>query len=244
MFPASLTSQASMTENKCTLAAATFAQSGSSVSSTEICTEAAESLSKVRSLSKALSDATSVPGSECDADVLSNAGSSSSDDDTQSGISEAQDEKQHISMQRMINSFVSVSEPPISIEDYLQRLWKHCKCSDSCHILALIYIDRLIETCPNMAVTPLTIHRLFATATVVSAKIQDDDSQYPNSYYAKVCGLSVLQLNSMEANFMSLVAWNLFVHQEEYDERLNQVESLCASWGLPAASVIAHLAMH
>lgn len=94
-----------------------------------------------------------------------------------------------------------------------------------------------------MTVTRLTIHRLFAIATVVSAKIQDDDEHFSNSYYAKVCGLSLRQLNSLEANFMSLISWNLFVDPEEYDGCLNQVQSLCASWGLPKASVIAHLAM-
>lgn len=229
--------------SECSLVVAAFGQSGSSISRSNFCSEASETLSKMRSSSKAWSDATSVPGSESDADVLSNAGSSVSDDDMQSEIFWAQDEKQKALVQQMINAFVSIREPPICIEDYLQRLWKHCNCSDACQILALIYIDRLIEMCPNMAVTPLTIHRLFAAATVVSTKLQDDDEHYPNSYYAKVCGLSLWQLNSMEANFMSLVAWNLFVSPEEYAERLNQVESLCASWGLPKASVIAHLAM-
>lgn len=139
--------------------------------------------------------------------------------------------------------FASSSEPSIAIEDFLLRIWKFSKCSESCRVLALIYVDRLVEMNPSIAVDARSIHRLFAIATIVSTKVQDDDL-CSNEYYAKICGLRLGELNLSEARFLSLIGWKLYVSSEEYDCRLCQVESLCASWGLSEAAVISQLALH
>ena len=41
--------------------------------------------------------------------------------------------------------FQSTEVPDISLEHYIQRIRKHSNCSDSCFILCLIYICRIIE---------------------------------------------------------------------------------------------------
>lgn len=121
-----------------------------------------------------------------------------------------------------LTRFHSKVVPGIGIELYMQRVWQYFKCSDACHVLALIYIDRLVKLHPDFAVTDLTVHRLLAAATVIGAKYLDD-LYFANSYYAKVCGLSLRELNALEANFVSLIRWKLNVTEDEFNAYFIQV---------------------
>eukprot|EP00931_Biecheleriopsis_adriatica_P036188 TRINITY_DN20854_c0_g1_i1.p1 TRINITY_DN20854_c0_g1~~TRINITY_DN20854_c0_g1_i1.p1 ORF type:complete len:214 (+),score=42.25 TRINITY_DN20854_c0_g1_i1:71-712(+) len=123
--------------------------------------------------------------------------------------------------QRMTR-FHSKVPPAVRIQDYARRLQQYFKCSDACHVVALIYIDRLVKMHPEMAVSPLSIHRMLATATLVSAKFLDD-VYYSNSFYAKVCGLRPCEMNVLEATFLSLLRWRLFVSEEEFAAYLSQL---------------------
>lgn len=123
-----------------------------------------------------------------------------------------------------ITRFHSKVAPSIGIDVYLQRIQTYFKCSDSCHVVALIYIDRAVKMHSDFVVTDLTIHRLLAAATVLSAKFLDDIF-YSNAYYAKVCGLGVKEMNLLESTFLSLVQWKLDVSVEEYNAYLCQVRS-------------------
>ncbi|CAE8636123.1 unnamed protein product [Polarella glacialis] len=121
-----------------------------------------------------------------------------------------------------LTRFHSKVEPAIGIHQYMQRVWQYFKCSDACHVMALIYIDRLVKLHPDFTVTNFTIHRLLAAATVIAAKYLDD-VYYCNAYYAKVCGLSLLEMNALEANFVSLIRWKLNIERAEYDAYHSQV---------------------
>lgn len=57
------------------------------------------------------------------------------------------------------NHFVSVIKPKLTIKAYLHRLAKYLHISESCFILALIYIDRLTDKHPRILVNSYTIHR-------------------------------------------------------------------------------------
>lgn len=129
-----------------------------------------------------------------------------------------------------LTCFHSKKEPPIGLQPYLQRMWRYFGCSKSCHVVALIYIDRVLKLHPNFAVTRLSIHRLLAIATVVSAKFMDD-IYYSNSYYAKVCGLSLRELNRLEATFIFLIKWEMAVSAEEYATYLKQVRQATSPGG-------------
>lgn len=52
--------------------------------------------------------------------------------------------------------------PDVAIVDYLQRIQRYSKCNDSCFVLVLVYLDRLIEK-RGLILTPLNIHRLLIT---------------------------------------------------------------------------------
>lgn len=113
-----------------------------------------------------------------------------------------------------VSRFMSQVEPKISVLDYLKRIDKYFACSESVHVAALVYLDRLVSK-NAIDLNPLTIHRLLAAATVVAVKFLDD-IYYKNAYYAAVCGLSLKEMNKLEASFISLLGWKLAISEEDY----------------------------
>lgn len=61
-----------------------------------------------------------------------------------------------------VTKFQSSYAPNITIQAYLERINKYAKCSPNCFIVALIYIDRLIEM-RNVVLTSLNVHRILIT---------------------------------------------------------------------------------
>jgi len=112
--------------------------------------------------------------------------------------------------------FQAVREPPMPVLGYLTRLRTYCQCSDACFVASLVLIDRAVRLRPGFEVSNLTIHRLLAASVVIGAKFLDD-VYYSNAYYAKVCGLSVRELNSLEAALLRLVDWRVAINPEEFD---------------------------
>ena len=95
--------------------------------------------------------------------------------------------------------WIALTEPGIPLFDYALRLQTYMHCSPSCVVSSIIYIDRLIQLGGSIAIHKRTIHRLMLTAMVIAAKYWDDEF-YKNSYYARVGGLPVVELNKLEAD--------------------------------------------
>lgn len=111
--------------------------------------------------------------------------------------------------------FHAVKPPSLDIESYLARI-NHFFCfSEACLVLGIVYIDRLMKLHPEFVVSPLSIHRLVATSMSVAAKFFDDDF-FANSYYSRVAGVRVSELNALEAQFLQMLGWRLHVTPEEY----------------------------
>mmetsp|Transcript_20065 Transcript_20065/g.34548 ORF Transcript_20065/g.34548 Transcript_20065/m.34548 type:complete len:222 (+) Transcript_20065:318-983(+) len=128
--------------------------------------------------------------------------------------------------------------PPISIEDYLARIAKYSLCSKSCFVVAALYIKRITEPhgCstdgvaqPRVVLTHHTVHRLLLTAIMLSAKFLDD-TYYNNAYYAKVGGLPLSELNSLELHFLAMIRFNLSITPEVYELMENEImaDVLCS----------------
>lgn len=127
---------------------------------------------------------------------------------------------------RCSSCFHGFRKPSIGIEEYLERLREHFSCSDSCFLLALIYIIRLLDFCPNFVVNAFSIHRLLAISLVVSVKFHEDQI-YSNTFYAKVSGLRQEELNAGELEFLKLIKWDCgFSHDMShlYNEVLQSAE--------------------
>uniref|UniRef100_A0A7S0GTG5 Cyclin n=1 Tax=Amorphochlora amoebiformis TaxID=1561963 RepID=A0A7S0GTG5_9EUKA len=113
--------------------------------------------------------------------------------------------------------FQATNRPQISIEGYVSRIAKYSQCNAQSFILALIYIDRLIQRNPSFLITSLNAHRLFITAIVAAAKFSSDFF-FKNSFYAKVGGISTAELNELELEFLFRTHFDLFVKKDTFNQ--------------------------
>ena len=98
-----------------------------------------------------------------------------------------------------VTKFHALKPPSISVQLYLERIHKYASCSSECFVLALIYIDRLIQR-NNCALSVLNVHRIVITAVMLAAKFFDDQ-YFNNAHYAKAGGLCA-EMNMLEIEFL------------------------------------------
>jgi len=122
-----------------------------------------------------------------------------------------------------VSKFHASKPPTISIFDYFERIRKYASCSPESFILALIYIDRLIQI-NNFALTTLNVHRVIISSVLIAAKFFDDHF-YNNEYFARVGGVPCSEINSLEVEFLFKINFSLHVTSElylKYFSELNQ----------------------
>ncbi|XP_022891976.1 cyclin-U4-1-like [Olea europaea var. sylvestris] len=73
-----------------------------------------------------------------------------------------------------ISIFHGLTRPTISLNSYLQRIFKYANCSPSCYITAYIYLERFTQKQPLLPINSFNVHRLLITSVLVSAKFMDD----------------------------------------------------------------------
>lgn len=111
--------------------------------------------------------------------------------------------------------FDSAYIPEITIEDYVERVQTYSRCSASVFVIAMVYIDRLIES-EGLVVTHLNVHRLFITAFLVAAKFYDDLS-FKNAFYATLGGIEKAEMNLLEVDLLNYIKFNLVVPEDVYN---------------------------
>lgn len=116
---------------------------------------------------------------------------------------------------KLVKPFLSIN-PSISIKDYLERLYKYTKINASTIVMILIYIDRLCNI-NKLKLTYSIIHKLILSSMVVAVKYNEDE-YFPMKYYAKLGGISPIELNFLEFYFISLINFNLFIKKELFDK--------------------------
>jgi hypothetical protein len=116
-----------------------------------------------------------------------------------------------------LTRFHSRSPPGISIKDYLIRITKFCSLEKSILLAIIYYIDLLCTTYKIFNINSLTVHRFLITAAMVASKGLCD-TFCTNTHYAKVGGLSKIELNSLEVEFLIRVDYRIVPEVE----RLNQ----------------------
>nr|POF27156.1 cyclin-u4-1 [Quercus suber] len=115
-------------------------------------------------------------------------------------VAESNDTTSRLDTQR-ISVFHGLTRPTISIQSYLERIFKYVNCSPSCFIVAYVYLDRFTQKQPLLPINSFNVHRLLITSVLVSAKFMDD-MYYNNAYYAKVGGISTTEMNLLEVDFL------------------------------------------
>ncbi|CAI9101216.1 OLC1v1038488C1 [Oldenlandia corymbosa var. corymbosa] len=124
-------------------------------------------------------------------------------------VAESNDLNSHLQTQK-ISVFHGLTRPTISIENYLDRIFKFANCSPCCFIVAYIYLDRFTQRQPALPINSLNVHRLLITSVMVAAKFMDD-MYYNNAYYAKVGGISTTEMNFLEVDFLFGLGFHLNV---------------------------------
>ncbi|EXC21069.1 hypothetical protein L484_017079 [Morus notabilis] len=124
-------------------------------------------------------------------------------------VAESNDVNRRFEPQK-ISVFHGLTRPTISIESYLQRIFKYANCSPSCFVVAYVYLDRFTQCQPLLPINSFNVHRLLVTSVMVSAKFVDD-LYYNNAYYAKVGGISTAEMNLLELDFLFGLSFQLNV---------------------------------
>jgi len=113
-----------------------------------------------------------------------------------------------------VNDFSAVAVARIAVADYLFRLTKNSACSPQVFVVMFVLLRRMMAA--NKQVNPYTIHRMMATCFVLAAKLTDDVF-YCNSFYARITGLEVRDLNNLERVGLRVIDWNLYISPQDYD---------------------------
>ena len=109
-------------------------------------------------------------------------------------------------------------QPSISIEDYINRIFKNTKMNISTLIMSIIYIDRFCEL-NGYILSKKNIHRIILTACLLSMKFNEDVNVNTN-YYASVAGIPVKDLNNLEFYLIVKLEFSLFVDYNIYQKYL------------------------
>ncbi|XP_038906836.1 cyclin-U4-1-like [Benincasa hispida] len=108
------------------------------------------------------------------------------------------------------SAFHGLTRPSISLQSYLERIFKYANCSNSCFIVAYVYLDRFAQRQPLLPINSYNVHRLLITSVLVAAKFMDD-SCYNNAFYARVGGISTREINFLEVDFLFGLGFHLNV---------------------------------
>ena len=106
--------------------------------------------------------------------------------------------------------------PKIKIEDYITRFFTYSKIEISTLILGYIYIKRFINK-ENYIISFRNIFGLIMSCIILAIKF-NENKVYKNTFYAKVGGFDVDDLNNLEYNVFSRLDFNLRVLDEEFYE--------------------------
>ncbi|KAJ2633804.1 Pho80p cyclin [Coemansia sp. RSA 1694] len=122
-----------------------------------------------------------------------------------------------MAQQQKPTRFHSRAPPNITVNEYLQRVAKYGSLEPACLLLLLIYVDRICERNPSFTISSLTVHRFIITAATIACKTLCD-AYCTNLHYAKVGGVSMQELNSLEVEILRMMGWHLVATQEQLEQ--------------------------
>nr|GMD31672.1 Cyclin-U2-2 [Ipomoea batatas] len=101
--------------------------------------------------------------------------------------------------------------PDMTIESYLERVFRYTGAGPSVYVVAYVYLDRFCHLHPQFRIGPTNVHRLLITTIMVASKYVED-MNYRNSYFARVGGLTTMEMNKLEVEFLFLMRFKLHVN--------------------------------
>ena len=106
--------------------------------------------------------------------------------------------------------------PNISLEYFINHLFKYTNMSISSLILAIIYIDQFCEKY-KYALSMHNIFRILLIFVYISIKLNEDINIKPE-FYSKVAGVSVKDLNMLEFQMCVAMDFEFFIKGDYYQQ--------------------------
>lgn len=121
-----------------------------------------------------------------------------------------------LSKESIIRVFDGLEAPDMTIESFLERIFRYTRAGPSVYVVAYVYIDRLCQNHPGFRISPCNVHRLLITTIMVASKYVED-MNYRNSYFARVGGLTTKELNKLELDLLFLMGFKLHVNVSVFE---------------------------
>lgn len=121
-----------------------------------------------------------------------------------SGLAAVLEEMVRLGAESPSSPFRSAWPAAVSVAEYVDILHGGFRCSNGCFVVALVYLDRAMKRNKEIAVGPLTCHRLLAASLTLAAKFQDDSCCH-TAYYADICGVPERELACLERAMLRLL---------------------------------------
>ncbi|MED6198138.1 Cyclin-U2-1 [Stylosanthes scabra] len=106
--------------------------------------------------------------------------------------------------------------PDMTIQSYLERIFRYTRAGPSVYVVAYVYIDRFCHNNPGFRINARNVHRLLITTIMMASKYVED-MNYRNSYFARVGGLTTKELNKLEVEFLFLMGFKLHVNVSVFE---------------------------
>ncbi|XP_047983933.1 cyclin-U2-2-like [Salvia hispanica] len=126
--------------------------------------------------------------------------------------------------------FDCIETPDMTVQSYLERIFRYTKAGPSVYVVAYIYIDRLCHLHPDFRLGPANVHRLLITTIMLASKYVEDKN-YRNSYFARVGGLTTEQMNKLEVEFLFMMKFKMHVNVSVYESYCSHLEREVSSGG-------------
>ena len=127
-----------------------------------------------------------------------------------------EENKQMGNSQLKDNLFYLDQIPDVSLEEYIYHLLKYTEISISTLIIAIIYIDQFCEKY-RYVLSMHNIHRILLIFVYLSIKF-NEDIKIKEDYYAKIAGVSVKDLNTLEYQICVGMNFDFYVKSEYYQQ--------------------------
>ncbi|KAI3796682.1 hypothetical protein L1987_39361 [Smallanthus sonchifolius] len=106
--------------------------------------------------------------------------------------------------------------PDMTIQSYLERIFRYTRAGPSVYVVAYVYIDRFCQSLPEFRISARNVHRLLITTIMVASKYVED-MNYRNSYFARVGGITTKEMNKLELQFLFLVNFKMHVNVSVFE---------------------------
>lgn len=115
-----------------------------------------------------------------------------------------------------LECFYSRRIPLVSIQEYIEYIYKYTKINSSTIILMLIYIDRICNM-NKFKISYYNIQKLILASMILAIKYNEDEI-YSLKVYAEIGGVTKAELEFLEICFISFINFNLFIKEELFNK--------------------------